>query len=193
MWKRPGRPRPLERTRSPRRTGTPAARDIDEEITFDLSSDEEGDREAKDEEVTDADLEALLQEATAEGIEEAKEEEEVLEIISETEAVEEVQLEEEKPSLMDIESIADSFEENAGCDRALDRGRNRRRARAGLGSVGSARGAGGNGAREIAVEEPSIETLTGISRSGLRRSSPRSFRMWSRGWPGRPWRAWLKE
>ena len=40
-----------------------------EEITFDLSSDEEGGQEGKDEEVTDADLEALLQEATAEGIE----------------------------------------------------------------------------------------------------------------------------
>ena len=45
----------------------------EEEITFDLSSDEEGGQTGKDEEVTDADLEALLQEATAEGIEEAKE------------------------------------------------------------------------------------------------------------------------
>jgi hypothetical protein len=82
-----------------------------EEISFDLSNDEEGGQEAKDEEVTDADLEALLQEATAEGTEEAKEEEEVLEIVPETEAVEEVQLEEEKPSLTDMESEADSFEE----------------------------------------------------------------------------------
>jgi hypothetical protein len=82
-----------------------------EEISFDLASDEEGVPEGKDEEVTDADLEALLQEATSEGIEEAKVEAEVLEIVSEAEAVEEIQLEEEKPSLTDIESVADSFEE----------------------------------------------------------------------------------
>jgi S-DNA-T family DNA segregation ATPase FtsK/SpoIIIE len=81
------------------------------EISFDLSAEEEGDREGKDEEVADADLEALLQEATIEEGVEEPEEEEVLEIVSETEAMEEVQLEEEKPSLTDIESIADSFEE----------------------------------------------------------------------------------
>jgi S-DNA-T family DNA segregation ATPase FtsK/SpoIIIE len=83
----------------------------DEEISFDLSSGEEGVQGGKDEEVTDADLEALLQEATAEEIEEVEEEGEVLEVIAETEAVEEVQLEEEKPSLTDLEAAGDSFEE----------------------------------------------------------------------------------
>lgn len=86
----------------------------DEELTFDLSGDEESALAGKEEEVTDADLEALLQEATAEGLEEAKEEGEVLEIVSEAEAVEQVaqvQLEEAKPSLTEIESVAESLEE----------------------------------------------------------------------------------
>ena len=139
----------------------------DEEITFDLSSDEEGDREAKDEEVTDADLEALLQEATAEGIEEAKEEEEVLEIVSETEAVEEVQLEEEKPSLMDIESIADSFEETQAVTEPMIEEESPPAARAGLEQPVVPEVLEETVREEIAVEEPSVETLTGISEERL--------------------------
>lgn len=136
----------------------------DEEITFDLSSDDEGGGEGKDEEVTDADLEALLQEATVEGIEEAKEEAEVLEIVSETEAVEEVQLEEEKPSLMDIESVADSFEETQAVTEPLVEEEAQPAARAGFEKPmlqeEPVR-------EEIAVEEPSVETLAGISEERL--------------------------
>jgi len=136
----------------------------DEEIAFDLSSDEEGEREGKDEEVTDADLEALLQEATAERIEEAKEEAEVLEIISEAEAVEEVQLEEEKPVLMDIEAVADSFEETQAVTEPL--------AEEEEPSVVT-RGAEGTVElekpvrEEISSEGLSVEGLTGISEERL--------------------------
>jgi hypothetical protein len=83
----------------------------DEEITFELSTDEEGGQEGKDEEVTDADLEALLQEASAEGVGEAEEEREILELDSGAEPAEGVRLEEENPSLTDIEVGADFFEE----------------------------------------------------------------------------------
>ena len=152
----------------------------DEEITFDLSSDDEGEREGKDEEVTDADLEALLQEATAEGIEESKEEAEVLEIVSETEAVEEVQLVEEKPPLVDIESVADSFEETQAVTEPL--------------AEEEARPAAGAGfEKRWPSRNLPLKSWQEYRRSGLRRSSPRSFRMWSREWPGRPWRAWLKK
>jgi len=136
----------------------------DEEIAFDLSSDEEGEREGKDEEVTDADLEALLQEATAERIEEAKEEAEVLEIISEAEAVEEVQLEEEKPVLMDIEAVADSSEETQAVTEPL--------AEEEEPSVVT-RGAEGTVElekpvrEEISSEGLSVEGLTGISEERL--------------------------
>ena len=135
----------------------------DEEISFDLSS-EEGGQEGKDEEVTDADLEALLQEATAERIEEAKEEAEVLEIISEAEAVEEVQLEEEKPVLMDIEAVADSFEETQAVTEPL--------AEEEEPSVVT-RGAEGTVElekpvrEEISSEGLSVEGLTGISEERL--------------------------
>lgn len=135
----------------------------DEEISFDLSS-EEGGQEGKDEEVTDADLEALLQEATAEGAEEAKEEGEVLEIVSETEPVEEVQLEEEKPSLMDIESVADSFEETQAVTEPLVEEEMRPVAQAALEKPflpeEPVR-------EEITVEEPSVEALAGISEERL--------------------------
>jgi hypothetical protein len=133
------------------------------EITFDLSS-EEGGQEGKDEEVTDADLEALLQDATVKGIEEAKEEAEVLEIVSETEAMEEVLLEEEKPSLTDIESVADSFEETQAVTEPLVEEEMRPVARAALEKPmvpeEPVRG-------EMAVEETSVETLAGISEERL--------------------------
>jgi S-DNA-T family DNA segregation ATPase FtsK/SpoIIIE len=136
----------------------------DEEITFDLSSDEEGGHEGKDEEVTDADLEALLQEAAAEGIEEAKESGEVLEIVSETEVVEEVQLEEEKPSLTDIEIAADSFEETQAVTEPLAEEGVPLAVRA----VTEEPIAKAEQVREeIAIEEPSVERLTGISEERL--------------------------
>jgi hypothetical protein len=135
----------------------------DEEISFDLSS-EEGGQEGKDEEVTDADLEALLQEATAEGIEETKEEAEVLEIVSETEAVEEVQIEEEEPSLTDIESVADSFEETQDVTEPLVEEETRPVAQAALEKPflpeEPVR-------EETAVEEPSVQKLTGISEERI--------------------------
>jgi hypothetical protein len=133
------------------------------EITFDLSS-EEGGQEGKDEEVTDADLEALLQDATVEGIEEAKEEAEVLEIVSETEAVEEVLLEEEKPSLTDIESVADSFEETQAVTEPLVEEEMRPVARAALEKPMAPEEPVHE---EPAVEEPSVERLTGISEERI--------------------------
>jgi hypothetical protein len=137
----------------------------DEEISFDLSSEEEGDQGGKDEEVTDADLEALLQEATAEGIEEeAQEEGEVLEVVSETEAVEEVQLEEEKPSLTDIEFAGEAFEETQAVTEPLAEEEAPPVVRAGteelIVPVEQVR-------EEIATEEPSVEELTGISEERL--------------------------
>jgi len=54
----------------------------DEEISYDLSSDEESAQAEKDEEVTDADLEALLQEATVESVDEAEGEKEIVEAAS---------------------------------------------------------------------------------------------------------------
>jgi hypothetical protein len=136
----------------------------DEEIAFDLSSDEAGDQAGKEEEVTDADLEALLHEATAEGAEEAKEEGEVLEIVSETEALEEVQLEEEKPSLADIEAAADSFEETQAVTEPLIEKEAPPAARLGL----EKRMVTEEPVREeIAAEEPSVEKLTGISEERL--------------------------
>ena len=136
----------------------------DEEITFDLSTEEEGGQEGKDEEVTDADLEALLQEATAEGIEEAKEEGEVLEIVSETEAVEEVQVEEEKPSLTEIESMADSFEETQAVTESVIEEEAKPTPRMGL----ERPVVPGEPVREeIAAEEPVVEKLAGISEERL--------------------------
>jgi hypothetical protein len=136
----------------------------DEEITFDLSSDEAGDQAGKDEEVTDADLEALLQEATTEGIEEVKEEGDVLEIVSETEALEEVQLEEEKPSLTDIEAAADSFEETQAVTEPLIEEEAPPAARLGLEkSMVTEEPV----REEIAAEESSVEKLTGISEERL--------------------------
>jgi hypothetical protein len=136
----------------------------DEEITFDLASEEAGDQAGKEEEVTDADLEALLQEATTEGIEEVKEEGEVLEIVSETEVLEEVQLEEEKPSLTDIEAAADSFEETQAVTEPLIEEEAPPAARLGfekpMVTEEPLR-------EEIATEEPSVEKLIGISEERL--------------------------
>jgi S-DNA-T family DNA segregation ATPase FtsK/SpoIIIE len=136
----------------------------DEEIAFDLSKDEGVGQEGKDEEVTDADLEALLQEATVEGIDEAKEEEEVLEIVSETEAVQEVQIEEEKPSLTGIEMAPDTFEEIQAVTEPLAEEQEPPAARAGteepLVPPEQVR-------EEIPVAEPSVEKLTGISEERL--------------------------
>jgi hypothetical protein len=135
----------------------------DEEITFDLAS-EEGGQEGKEEEVTDADLEALLQEATVEDIEEAKEEGEVLEIVSETEAVEEVHLEEEKPSLTDIESLADSFEETQAVTEPLLEEEMQPVAQAALEKPIREE----EPVQEVPVlEEPSVEKLIGISEERL--------------------------
>jgi hypothetical protein len=135
-----------------------------EEISFDLSDDQEGGPEAKDVEVTDADLEALLQEATVEGSEEAKGEEEVLEIVSETEAVEEVQLEEEKPSLTDVEAAADSFEETQPMTEAVAEEEAPPAVQAELEEpvISEERVQ-----EEGAPEEPSVEKLTGISEERL--------------------------
>ena len=135
-----------------------------DEITFDLSSDEEGDEGAKEEEVTDADLEALLQEATAEEIGGAEEEGEVLDVVSETEAVEEVQLEEEKPSLTDIEFAGEAFEEPQAVTEPLAQEEAPLAARAGTEEPvvpeEPVR-------EEIAAEEPSVEKLPGISEERL--------------------------
>jgi hypothetical protein len=135
-----------------------------EEISFDLSSGEEGVQGGKDEEVTDADLEALLQEATAEEIEEVEEEGEVLEVVAETEAVEEVQLEEEKPSLTDIEFVEDSFEERQEVTEPVTEEEAPPPTRAGAEEpivlYEPVR-------EEIASEEPFAEKLTGISEERL--------------------------
>lgn len=136
----------------------------DEEISFDLSSGEEGVQGEKDEEVTDADLEALLQEATAEEIEEVEEEGEVLEVVAETEAVEEVQLEEEKPSLTDLEFVEDSFEEGQEVTEPVTEEEAPPPTRAGADEpivlYEPVR-------EEIASEEPFAEKLTGISEERL--------------------------
>ena len=135
-----------------------------EEISFDLSSGEEGVQGGKDEEVTDADLEALLQEATAEEIEEVEEEGEVLKVVAETEAVEEVQLEEEKPSLTDLEFVEDSFEEGQEVTEPVTEEEAPPPTRAGADEpivlYEPVR-------EEIASEEPFAEKLTGISEERL--------------------------
>jgi len=136
----------------------------EEEITFDLSSDEEGGQTGKDEEVTDADLEALLQEATAEGLEEAKEDGEVLEIAAETQDVEEVQLEEETPSLTEIESVAESFEETQTQTELLVEDEARPAVLAGFVKPTMPEEPV---QEEIAVEEPSVEKAAGISEERL--------------------------
>jgi hypothetical protein len=136
----------------------------DEEISFDLSSDDTGGGAGKEEEVTDADLEALLQEATAEEAEEIKEEGEALEIVPETEAVEEVHLEEEKPSLTDIETVADSFEETQAVTEPLLEEETRPAARSGVEKETLPEEPV---REEIAAEEPSVERLTGISEERL--------------------------
>jgi len=136
----------------------------DEEMSFDLSSSEEGVQGEKDEEVTDADLEALLQEATAEEIEEVEEEGEVLKVVAETEAVEEVQLEEEKPSLTDLEFVEDSFEEGQEVTEPVTEEEAPPPTRAGADEpivlYEPVR-------EEIASEEPFAEKLTGISEERL--------------------------
>ena len=136
----------------------------EEEITFDLSSEQEGGQEGKDEEVTDADLEALLQEATAQRIEEAKEEGELLEIISETETVEEVQLEEEKAPSTGIEFVADSFRETRPVTEPLVEEAVQPAAQAGFDKPMAPE----EPAREeIALGEPSVQKLVGISEERL--------------------------
>lgn len=136
----------------------------DEEISFDLSSGEEGVQGENDEEVTDADLEAFLQEATAEEIEEVEEEGEVLEAVAETEAVEEVQLEEEKPFLTDLEFVEDSFEEMQEVTEPVTEEEAPPPTRAGAEEpivlYEPVR-------EEIASEEPFAEKLTGISEERL--------------------------
>jgi len=135
-----------------------------EEITFDLSSEDEGAQVGKDEEVTDADLEALLQEAAPKSPEEAKEEGEVLEIVSETEAVEEIQIEEEKPSITAIESLADSFEETQPVTEPLVEKEASSEARAGLDKPIAPE----EPAREeLPIERPSVESVAGISEERL--------------------------
>jgi len=138
----------------------------DEEITFDLSNGDEGGEEGKEEEVTDADLEALLQEATGEVTAgaEGEGEGEVLEIVSETEALEIVELEEEKPSLTDIEMVADSFEETQAVTGPLAEEEVPFTAEAGSEKLMMPE----EPAREeIATEEPSVERLTGLSEERL--------------------------
>ena len=136
----------------------------DEEISFDLSSGEEGDQGGKDEEVTDADLEALLQEATVEEIEEAEEEGEPLEVVTETEAAEEVQLEEEEPSLTDIEFAGESFEETQDVTEPVTEEEAPPPARAGAEEPIVL----DEPVREdVASGEPSVEKLTGISEERL--------------------------
>jgi hypothetical protein len=136
----------------------------DEEISFDLSSGEEGDQGGKDEEVTDADLEALLQEATVEEIEEAEEEGKPLEVVTETEAAEEVQLEEEEPSLTDIEFAGESFEETQDVTEPVTEEEAPPPARAGAEEPIVL----DEPVREdVASGEPSVEKLTGISEERL--------------------------
>jgi len=136
----------------------------DEEVSFDLSTDKERVQKGKDEEVMNADLESLFQEATAEEIEEVVEGREVPEVVSENEAVEEIQLEEEKPSLTDINLAVDSLEETQavtelfGEEKALPRV---------LAAAEETVVHEEPGREEIATEEPSLEKLTGISEERM--------------------------
>jgi len=141
----------------------------EEDISFDLSTAEEGDEGAKEEEVTDADLEALLQDATAEALEETQEEsaeeKEILGIVSETEVAEEIELEEEKPSFEDTEFVADSFEETQvltepEVEREVPRPGPAEAEEASAAAEGSLQ-------EEFAVEEPPVEKLVGISEERL--------------------------
>jgi hypothetical protein len=88
----------------------------DEEITFELSSDEERDQGGREEEVADAELEALLQEATKIRKDEVKAGEEAPETFFE---LKEVLIEEEKSSLAKIEGAGDAFEETLVVKEAL--------------------------------------------------------------------------
>jgi len=125
----------------------------DDEITYDLSIEGEGGQAEKEEEVTEADLEALLQEATVEGVDEAEEEREGLEAASEAEAEEEIQLEEQRPSLTEIEAAADSFDETQLVTELL---------------IEEAAPAAAQPVRkEITPKEPSVEQLAGISEERL--------------------------
>ncbi|MGE5842210.1 MAG: hypothetical protein ACM335_08025, partial [Deltaproteobacteria bacterium] len=135
-----------------------------EEITFEPSGDEGSLQAGKEEEVADADLEALLQEATVEGLEEAKDEAEVLEIVSEVEAAEQVRLEEEKPALKDIESLVGSFEETRVEAEPLMEPVGQTPARVDLDQPMASEEAL---KEEIATEQPSVEKLAGISEERL--------------------------
>jgi len=136
----------------------------DEEITFDLSGEKDSAQEGKDEEVTDADLEALLAEATAEGTGESEEEAEVLEIISVSEAGEEIQLEEERPSLAGREVAGDSFEKTQmGAEPLVEK-----EVPVAVQEEEVEPAAPEEPARSsLAVEEPSAEQLMGISGERL--------------------------
>jgi len=138
----------------------------DEEITFDLSGEKDSAQEGKDEEVTDADLEALLAEATAEGTGESEEEGEVLEIISVSEAgeEEEIQLEEERPSLASREVAGDSFEKTQmGAEPLVEK-----EVPVAVQEEEVEPAAPEEPARSyLAVEEPSAEQLMGISGERL--------------------------
>jgi len=136
----------------------------DEEITFDLSGEKDSAQEGKDEEVTDADLEALLAEATEEGTGESEEEGEVLEIISVSEAGEEVQLEEERPSLASREVAGDSFEKTQmGAEPLVEK-----EVPVAVQEEEVEPAAPEEPARSyLAVEEPSAEQLMGISGERL--------------------------
>ena len=135
----------------------------DEEIIYDLSSGEEGGLAEKDEEVADVDLEALLQETTVEGVDEAEGERELLEAASGAEAAEEVQLEEERPSLTEIEAAAESFEETQLVIEPLVEEEAPVVARPKFGKPAPEEPVH----EEIALEEPSLEQLTGISEERL--------------------------
>ena len=130
----------------------------DEEISYDLSSDEESAQAEKDEEVTDADLEALLQEATVESVDEAEGEKEIVEAASGAEAAEEIQLEEERPSFTEIEAAADSFDETQLVIEPLVEEEAPAAARPELGRLVP---------EEPVREELSVEALTGMSEERL--------------------------
>jgi hypothetical protein len=130
----------------------------DEEITYDLPSDEESAQAERDEEVTDADLEALLQEATVESVDEAEGEKALLEAASRAEAAEEIQLEEERPSFTEIEAAADSFDETQLVIEPLVEEEAPAAARPELGRLLP---------EEPVREEPSVEALTGMSEERL--------------------------
>jgi len=130
----------------------------DEEISYDLSSDEESAQAEKDEEVTDADLEALLQEATVESVDETEGEKALLEAASRAEAAEEIQLEEERPSFTEIEAAADSFDETQLVVEPLVEEESPAGARPELGRLVP---------EEPVREELSVEALTGMSEERL--------------------------